>query len=87
MATTHCHPYIHSTTVVCDSVMSDHRDYNIGLNYVPITQYGSTVYYRDCHGWSSIIAIHKETKILQIIMWNIGMAKETRSGCLVHIVL
>ena len=28
-------------------------------------------------------------KILQIIMWNIGMAqkaKETRSGCLVHIV-
>ena len=28
-------------------------------------------------------------KILQIILWNIGMAKkakETRSGCLVHIV-
>ena len=25
-----------------------------------ITQYGSTVYIGDCHGWSSIIAIHKE---------------------------
>ena len=40
-----------------------------------------------------IVCIHKSsctlTKILQIIMWNIGMvqkAKETRSGCLVHIV-
>ena len=31
----------------------------------------------------------RKLKILQIIMWNIGMAqkaKETRSGCLVHIV-
>ena len=26
-----------------------------------ITQYGSTVYmYRNCHGWSTIIAIHKD---------------------------
>ena len=33
--------------------------------------------------------ITSKLKILQIIMWNIGMAqkaKETRSGCLVHIV-
>ena len=31
----------------------------------------------------------RKLKILQIIMWNIGMAqkaKKTRSGCLVHIV-
>ena len=34
-------------------------------------------------------SITSKLKILQIIMWNIGMAqkvKETRSGCLVHIV-
>ena len=34
-------------------------------------------------------AVFIKLKILQIIMWNIGMAqkaKETRSGCLVHIV-
>ena len=32
-----------------------------------ITQYGSTVLpycvYRDCHGWSSIIAVHKEISV------------------------
>ena len=35
------------------------------------------------------IFLTSKLKILQIIMWNIGMAKkakETRSGCLVHIV-
>ena len=44
--------------------------------FTVITQYGSTVY-------------TSKFKILQIIMWNIGMAqkaKETRSGSLVHIV-
>ena len=40
--------------------------------------------------WIIINGIYtSKLKILQIIMWNIGMAqkaKETRSGCLVHIV-
>ena len=51
-----------------------------------------------CHGFEShpVQSVFSLTamcasklKILQIIMWNIGMAqkaKETRSGCLVHIV-
>ena len=37
----------------------------------------------------AIPIITSKLKILQIIMWTIGMAqkaKETRSGCLVHIV-
>ena len=37
----------------------------------------------------AIFLYTSKLKILQIIMWNIGMAqkaKETRSGCLVHIV-
>ena len=39
--------------------------------------------------YSLILSSTSKLKILQIIMWNIGMAqkaKETRSGCLVHIV-
>ena len=54
------HPYIHSTTVLCDALWH-------------------------CHPY----IFTSKLKILQIIMWNIGMAqkaKETRSGCLVHIV-
>ena len=31
-------------------------------------------------------SITSKLKILQIIMWNIQKVKETRSGCVVHIV-
>ena len=45
----------------------------------------------DCMGSLLANTIHciitSKLKILEIIMWNMGMAKETRLGCLVHIVL
>ena len=40
---------LNSLRVECNESMTSHA--------CIITQYGSTV---DCHGWSSIIAIHKE---------------------------
>ena len=41
---------------------------------------------------ATLVACMVATPLLYVvftskIMWNIGMAKETRSGCLVHIVL
>ena len=34
-----------------------------GQNIATIALSHSTVVYRDCHGWSSIIAIHKEISV------------------------
>ena len=40
--------------------------------YLLVTVYGSTVYIRrDCHGWSSIIAIHKE-----IFLFNFDLSSK-----------
>ena len=70
-----------------------HFHYDIGHQDVDISMYQvlsftvfSFVSYMHIHITHSTVYTSK-LRILLIIMWNIGIAKETRSGCLVHIVL
>ena len=78
-------------SVFINDLLKDVEQAELGIQLSSGKRVGGMLFADDFVGVSdsreSPQKLTSKLKILQIIMWNIGMAKETRSGCLVHIVV